>query len=245
MYHRVREAKYRTEIVTFVWDFREHINPGDTIVGVPSVEVLVSSGTDADPNHMILGLPVVTQGTIVSQKIRRGIPGTIYTITITVNTEQEDIFEDLAYLAILPLPNLHFTFFLETQLYPIELYYESLSTEVSLIGGYIFPSIIMEPEGITSEVTLADGTLFGGPLSYAMTILDNLGPNGHEALQSFVTLINGVLFGTVITYNMIQGEGLLSSITLIDGILFGSPINYTLTTEGLESFLTLIDGTLA
>jgi hypothetical protein len=242
MYHRVREAKYRTEIVTFVWDFSEHINSGDSIVDTPITEILVSSGTDNDPSEMILGPAVVTNGMIVSQRIRKGIPGTIYTVTITVHTVQDETFEDLAYLAILPLPNLYFTFFLETMLYPIEMYYESLETSLHLLSGKILDTIPIGPDGIVSDITLVSGTLFGAPIYYTMTVLDT-GPNGNEALQSFITLISGTLIGGGITYTM-RTEGITASIHLIDGTLFGNPLNYDMTTEGINSYITLIDGTL-
>jgi len=243
MHHRIREAKYRLEIVTFIWDFSDHLDPGDTIVSAVA-DVLVSSGNDDNPLDLLKGSPVITNGTIISQRIRRGIPGTIYTITITVTTVGGDVFEDYAYLALLPLPSFTFSFFLVTQLYPIEMYYERLVSSVNLIDGKIFDSIIMVPEGIVSSVTLGSGTLFGGSLSYAMTTLNSGGPNGNEGIISSLTLINGTLFGSPMSYNMISGEGLVSSVALGTGTLFGSPLTYTMTSEGIKSYLTLLGGTL-
>lgn len=242
MYHRIREAKFRLETVTFVWDFLDHINPGDTIVGDPLIVILVSSGVDPTPSLLKFGEPIVSNGTVVSQKIHRGIPGTIYTVTITVHTEQGDVFEDLAYLAILPLPPLFFNFFLETQLYPIEMYYENITTEITLLSGKLFGTIIMVPEGITSELTLTSGTLFGAPLNYTMTVFGSA-VNGDEAIISFITLISGTLHGGPVYYTMLP-EGIQASINLIDGTLFGSPLDYALRTEGITSQITLVDGTL-
>ena len=133
MYYRIRETKYRQEIVTFVWDFRDHINPGDTITGT-TAGVIVSSGTDTNPSEMLLGPPVISDGTVVSQRIKKGVPGVIYTILIFIETTQGDSFTDEAYLAILPLPQVSFTFYLETMLYPIEMYYESLVTSYLISG---------------------------------------------------------------------------------------------------------------
>lgn len=242
MYHRVRETKYRQEIITFVWDFSDHINPGDTIDGVTS-GILVSSGVDnTDIFTMLLGPPVVSNGTIVSQRVRKGIPGTIYTILININTVQQDVFEDYTYLAILPLPPVTFNYFLVTTLYPIEMYYESLQTNLYLLSGKILDTIQIGPDGLTSELSLISGTLFGAPLYYTMTVLD--ATNGNEAIVSYITLLSGVLIGGSFSYAM-RTEAIQSTIHLIDGVLFGNPLNYDMEVEGITSEITLINGTLA
>ena len=247
MYHRIHDSKYRLEIVSFVWDFSEHFNPGDTILGTPSVVILVSSGDDTNPGDMIFNSPVVTGGTIVSQQIRRGIPGTIYTVTITVSTVQGDVFEDLAYLAILPLDQLAFNTILQTMLYPIEMVYERLTSTISLISGKFGPFIIMVPEAITSSITFISGILFGRPLNYLMTVLaiqSAGGINGNEAITATIKLLTGILFNYGSAYYNMIAEGVTASITLISGTLFGSPVTYDMKEEAIISSITLLSGTL-
>lgn len=105
-------------------DFADVLPAGQTIQGTPAVSIALETGDDPTPaNILYLGVSV-TNGTVVEQRFRLGVPGVIYEITWQVVSTSNEVFEKTTYLAILPnigsvAPN-HQYLFLTSELYPLQ-----------------------------------------------------------------------------------------------------------------------------
>lgn len=233
MYERIRESKYRQEIVTFVWDFSEQLLVGDTVQSV-ATEVLVSSGNDPNPSDLIASAPTIS-GSVVSQTIRRGIPGTIYTITITGTTVGGKVIEDLCYLAILPfLGDITIPIWETTQLYPIDIL-------DSLQGRTVFTSGRMDGYGVTESIQgyhiLRDSTLTKQVKTYNIP---------HEDIQGYTILVSGHMVtttSTVVYHN--PHEDIQGAFLPISGHLTIQGIVYRILHEDIQGYTILTAGHLA
>lgn len=233
MYHRVYASKYRQEIISLVWDFQEQLTLGDSI-NYAAVDVIVSSGTDSNPSEMILGFPVIT-GTVISQQIRRGIPGTIYTITITAGTVGGDYFEDVCYLAILPrLGPLDVTIWETTQLYSLDSS-DSMQGFTTISSGWMSTYYGIPPEKIQGYHILDRGVLQEQIVRYSIP---------HEDIQGFTKLISGTLSGIFYVTYPIPHEDIQGFTVLISGVLTLEVIRYTIPHEDIQGFTILTSGDL-
>jgi hypothetical protein len=236
MYHRVLQSKYRQEIITLVWDFQDQLTPGDYIASVALVEILVSSGDDSNPNEIIRGPPVVVGGTEVRQQVRRGIPGTIYTVTIWVDTTDGFTIEDLCYLAILPRIDFNPPIWETTQLYPID-FQDAMQGFSILIGGRLSISYVIPPEGIQGFSIPISGTLVEQVLKYHML---------PEFIQGFSILVSGTLVVAappVIPYH-IPFEAIQGFSIPVGGTLTLEVLPYRIPHEDIQGFSILTSGTL-
>lgn len=120
----VTRSKYVSETISIFVDFADMLPAGQTIQGTPVISIALDTGYDPTPaNILYLGVSV-TNGTIVEQRFRLGVPGVIYEITWQVVSTSNEVFEKTTYLAILPnigsvAPN-HQYLFLTSELYPLQ-----------------------------------------------------------------------------------------------------------------------------
>lgn len=120
----VTRSKYVSETISIIVDFADVLPAGQTIQGTPTVNVALDTGDDPTPASILYLGVSVTNGTIVEQRFRLGVPGVIYEITWQVVSTSNEVFEKTTYLAILPnigsvAPN-HQYLFLTSELYPLQ-----------------------------------------------------------------------------------------------------------------------------
>lgn len=120
----VTRSKYVSETISIIVDFADVLPAGQTIQGTPVINVALDTGDDPTPASILYLGVSVTNGTIVEQRFRLGVPGVIYEITWQVISTSNEVFEKTTYLAILPnigsvAPN-HQYLFLTSELYPLQ-----------------------------------------------------------------------------------------------------------------------------
>lgn len=98
-------SKLVGEIFTLTFNFLNKLLWGEEITSaVCTVEV--TSGEDADPSDLLLfSTTINSAGTIVTQKVYQGIPGVIYKVICTAETDSSHTYIKGHYLAILPDDN--------------------------------------------------------------------------------------------------------------------------------------------
>jgi len=69
----------------FSVDFARMLARGDSIISASPCTLSVMEGSDPSPSSMLVGAPIVN-GTIVSQEVQGGVPGTRYQLRFAVLT---------------------------------------------------------------------------------------------------------------------------------------------------------------
>lgn len=87
------------EAFACAFDFALELIEGETLTGTPSVAVAVVDGTDASPNSIKSGAPVIEGGRVL-QRLVGGVAGVTYSLTCIASTSEGNI---LARAAILPV----------------------------------------------------------------------------------------------------------------------------------------------
>lgn len=95
LYHKLETEEFSVDI-----DMLSRLSLGESVVSA-ACAMSVLSGTDANPNGMLSGLPSVS-GSIVSQKVIGGSSGNIYEIHLSIRTSLNNILVNKAKLAVLP-----------------------------------------------------------------------------------------------------------------------------------------------
>jgi hypothetical protein len=96
---QVLQQKLTVEELTLEFDMLSRLAIGESVVGA-IVTSSVYSGVDANPATMIDGSPSIANN-VVSQQVRGGLPGVIYTISCSVRTSNNNVLVNEAKLAIL------------------------------------------------------------------------------------------------------------------------------------------------
>ena len=91
--------KITTENEQFTFDFSPVMATGETISSA-STTVQVVSGTDSNPNDILVGTPVAS-GQQVAQRIYNGLDGVIYRIEVTILTSLANTYVLVADLPVL------------------------------------------------------------------------------------------------------------------------------------------------
>lgn len=165
----VTRSKYVSETISIIVDFADVLPAGQTIQGTPVVSVALDTGDDPTPaNILYLGVSV-TNGTIVEQRFRLGVPGVIYEITWQVVSTSNEVFEKTTYLAILPnignvAPN-HQYLFLTSELYPLQVQ-DSFSTSFQPQNGIWYIGQTFVTEAFSYLISPQNGTFTLAQLFY-------------------------------------------------------------------------------
>lgn len=165
----VTRSKYVSETISIIVDFADVLPAGQTIQGTPTVSIALETGDDPTPaNILYLGVSV-TNGTIVEQRFRLGIPGVIYEITWRIVSTSNEVFEKTTYLAILPTigsvaPD-HQYLFLTSEIYPFQLQ-DSFSISFAPQNGIWYIGQTFVNEAIAVSFSPQNGTFTSGQLFY-------------------------------------------------------------------------------
>lgn len=241
MLNNVQQSKYISDTISIVLSFADLLSPGDTISGVPVITVTVSSGVDSNPSNLLYEGVSVTQGSIVEQRFRLGVPGVIYHILYSVVTVAGETLEKDTLLAILPegtdVTPTWMPLWETTQLYPYEYGPESFISYHVLTSGRLHQGLYaIPPEGIITRQSLLSGTL-----TYQNTVTYVIPPESYKATQ---VLISGTLtYQNTVTY-VIPPESIKTYHILISGTLEGSGVSYAIPYESFKATHILTGGTL-
>ena len=234
------DSKTVVETKSYIGDFRDVLVAGETIAS-QSVTVIVFSGDDTNPSHLLFQGITVHAGWI-EQRIRLGIPGNIYTIKFEVDTSLGNTYDKVTRLAILPedgsaVPQ--FTNLYETScLYPY-IVSDALTTSVNIISGRLPLLVINFSDALNSYVNISSGSL---------TPIGSITYTWNEGLVTGIVINGGVLtLVTATVYNVPPtAESLRTGVAILGGVLNGSTsISYDVPAEGLTTGITIISGTLA
>ena len=88
------------DVRPFKADFGPFLESGETI-GSAVVSVSLYTGADPTPEEILFLSPEVT-GSVVEQRIRAGVPGVIYEVTIKVTTSDARELTATALQAVIP-----------------------------------------------------------------------------------------------------------------------------------------------
>ena len=97
--HIILPSKRRVDVHRIEAPFDQLLQDGEVLVS-GECSVVVFSGVDADPEHMLVG-EVQVQGTSLYQQIQLGLPGVIYLLTFTATTSEGNLYEVTAKQAVL------------------------------------------------------------------------------------------------------------------------------------------------
>lgn len=231
------DSKVVIETISYYGDFRDVLVPGETITS-HTVTVTVFSGDDPSPSSLLYGGTIVHPGWI-EQRIRLGIPGTIYSIQFNVVTSKGNTYDKVTRLAILPqiggaVPV--FTSIYETTIpYPYELQ-ESIKSQIFVTSGHLVPAPYML-ESVQSYIGVTGGTLVVyGPKYYTMP---------PEAVQNSIALVSGTLVQYYELSYTIPSESIKNAIAIISGTLVVyTPISYNMPGEGISNGISISSGVL-
>lgn len=168
----VTRSKYVSETISVIVDFADVLSAGQTIQGTPVVSVALDTGYDPTPaNILYLGISV-TNGTVVEQRFRLGVPGVIYELTWQIVSTSSEVFEKTTYLAILPnigsvAPN-HQYLFLTSDLYPLQAQ-DSLSVSFVSQNGTFTIGQTWETDVFQVSFLPQDGLFTLGQIFYVST----------------------------------------------------------------------------
>lgn len=238
MLNNVQQSKYISDTISIVLSFADLLSPGDTISGVPVITVTVSSGVDSNPSNLLYEGVSVTQGSIVEQRFRLGVPGVIYHILYSVGTVAGDTLEKDTTLAILPegtdVTPTWLPLWESTQLYPYQLT-DSLTSHITMTSGRLAVVVYSIPaEYIQSKVVWLGGTLIGAGVTYNIP---------HEDLKGSLLWIGGTLVESGITYSN-DYDSLKGALAWIGGELQNASITYNIPHEDLKGSITFTGGSL-
>jgi hypothetical protein len=232
----VLPSKLIPEQVTIEFEFGSELEWLETIVA-SQVVVEVYSGIDPDPGFVLRG-PSSIIGTVVSQRVKEGLPGVIYLLICTAEGSTGQFYQRTGVLAILPsaafTPPLFGNPF-TSRPYAVEVEDAMGDASAPIIFGRLFQYFPIV-EGINNLGALVSGDLRPVLIIYVMR---------PEGIDSIGSLLSGVLATVLITY-VIRPEGINSSANLLSGALITALIVYpNYQPEGITDSGALLSGILA
>lgn len=231
--HIILPSKRRVDVHRIEAPFDQLLQDGEVLVS-GECSVVVFSGVDADPEHMLVG-EVQVQGTSLYQQIRLGIPGVIYLLTFTATTSEGNLYEVTAKQAVLedqiPAGPIYTYTYLSTWPYPLESI-EGIGVSISFSDGVLWR---MPMDGINVQVVPLDGILREILKSTSMP------PDGIDVA---VVPLDGTIRDILKSYTM-QPDGIAVSIAPLDGTIKDVLITYSnYPPEGIVVGITPLGGTL-
>lgn len=232
----ITRSKYVSETISLAIDFSDVLPAGGIISGVPTVTVSVFSGIDPTPADILyLGVSVV--GSVVSQRVRLGIPGVIYQLTFTVASSALFFVKETV-LAILPqdgsaIPT-SLGLFLTSDLYPLQTN-EEFSASFSTADGSMWFNPTTQ-EMMQSSFSTMDGSFVLAQLFLSMP---------EEAMQSSFSAKDGVWIpANSVTYTT-QPESFSASFAPLTGTFIVGQVFYTTPAESFKTSFAPLNGTFS
>lgn len=217
-------------------DFADVLPAGQTIQGTPAVNVALDTGDDPTPASILYLGVSVTNGTIVEQRFRLGVPGVIYEITWQVVSTSNEVFEKTTYLAILPnigsvAPN-HQYLFLTSDLYPLQAQ-DSFQSFFQALSGQFW----LNPTDLESFKTYIqpfDGSFWLAQLFYT---------NPVEQFQVAFLPQDGLWTPVGSQSYICPAEEFQASLAPLAGTFVEAQVFYTTKTDEFKAFFTPLNGT--
>lgn len=187
------DAKFQIERITLRVDIANLLNPGEIIVAV-STNVSIFTGNDLNPSAILSGFPGFF-GKTIYQKVQEGVPGVIYEIVFTVDTDSGRVFFVNGRHAVLPnlgpaIPIL-VPYYFTTTPYPVEADESYLVVPALPLGQLIHATI----DPYTSSATVFSGVLYEALITY----------NFEDEYSSSATVESGDLSTILISYTFEDG----------------------------------------
>ncbi|HEY9663702.1 MAG TPA: hypothetical protein V6C65_35080 [Allocoleopsis sp.] len=232
----VTRSKYVSETISIFVDFADTLPAGQTIQGAPVVSVALDTGDDPTPASILYLGVSVTNGTIVEQRFRLGVPGVIYEITWQIISTSNEVFEKTTYLAILPnigsvAPN-HQYLFLTSDLYPLQAQDSFQSSFQALSGQFWLNPTDLEK--FKTYIQLSDGSFWLAQLFYT---------NPVEQFQAIFTPQDGLWTPVGSQSYTCPAEKFQASFAPLAGTFVEAQVFYTTKTDEFKAFFTPLNGT--
>lgn len=227
-------SKLVPERITASFEFMDEVEWGEVIV-LADVDILVFSGVDSSPQDVQYSFPSVS-GTLVTQKLHKGIPGVIYSVICTATGSTGRVYQKVGRLAILPSNALAPPFFgytLSSRPYPVDVT-EKYSFGASFLSGRLSPRPFPLDLYAFGTPTFQSGTLVGSYNSY-------VGP--ADSYSFGATFQVGNLYGSAKAYT-IPAESYQFAATLFSGTLVGGYVAYSTQPDKYAFMVSFISGTL-
>ncbi len=198
-------------------------------------------GTDPTPSDILYEGVSISNGLVVEQRIRLGIPGNIYRITTSTTASDGNTYEVSTCLAILPNDGNATPTWLplweSSQLYPYEAGPDSIQGLSLLQSGRFVQSAYFIPhEDINGAYLPVSGTFRAAGIYYDIVA---------EGVQGTTILFSGSLIpSNVVTYN-IPYEGIQGTTVLVSGTFTGNGIGYRIPSDNIQGYSILVSGTLS
>lgn len=221
----VEQSKFREETISVIVSFSDMMDyPGEVISGTPLVSVVVFSGIDASPESILYEGTYVTQGYLVENRYRNGIPGVIYLVTVSATTSLGNSVEKDFYLAILPedgtaVPE-YLAEYKTSSLYPLYTE-ESITNGVSFFRGFVSPYSNMD--AIVNGVSFPSAQILGGAVVARSPL---------ESIYNGVSFTNASILGSLVVANAPM-ESITNGVAVTSISILGSLVVYTSPGEGI------------
>lgn len=226
-------SKLVAERITVHFPFQAELDVLE-VISTWEVEVRVLVGVDPEPEDMLYEVAEL-DGQDVTQQIRRGLPGVIYSLICTITTSFGQTVQHTAKLAVLPSPVITpelYAVWYTTKLYPLETS-ESYSHEMALGSGKIRPQPFPE-EYMAAAMDLVEGTLRTLLISFS---------TGPETFTHVLAMTEGTLRRLLLEFDA-PTETFSHSLNLINGTLEDVLIKYTARPENIQVGMSPVEGTL-
>lgn len=237
----ITRSKYVAETISIFADFSSVFPSGITITGLPVVTITMDWGTDPTPSDILYEGVSISNGLVVEQRVRLGIPGCIYRITTSTTASDGNTYEIRTSLAILPNDGNATPTWLplweSSQLYPYEDGPDS-------IQGF---SLLQSGRFVQSAYFIPHEDIQGGflPISGQLRIAGIFYDVPAESLQGASILFSGSLIPSNVVPYTIPYEGIKGSTVLISGTFVGHGLPYASGPDSIQGYSILISGTLA
>lgn len=232
----VTRSKYVSETISIIVDFADVLPAGQTIQGTPTVSIVLDTGYDPTPASILYLGVSVTNGTVVEQRFRLGVPGVIYEITWQIISTSNEVFEKTTYLAILPnignvAPN-HQYLFLTSDLYPLQAQDSFQSSFQALSGQFWLNPTDLEK--FKTYIQLFDGSFWQAQLFYT---------NPVEQFQAAFLPQDGLWTPVGSQSYTCPAEEFQASFAPLAGTFTEAQVFYTTKTDEFKAFFTPLNGT--
>lgn len=231
--HIILPSKRRVDVHRIEAPFDQLLQDGEVLTS-GECSVVVFSGVDADPEHMLVG-EVQVQGTSLYQQIQLGLPGVIYLLTFTATTSEGNLYEVTAKQAVLedqiPAGPIYQNFFFTSTVYPLETL-EGLASSADVNDAYIIQITI---EGVDSLVAIKSAELRDLVVGTTMPT---------DGIESLVGIGSATLVDIVKSATM-PPDGIVSSASVGSATLVNRRIIYSnWPAEGIVGTISVKSGTL-
>lgn len=228
-------AKRRIDVRPFKVDFSQWLDSGESVTAA-QLSVSLFTGTDPDPAAILYLDPEILNN-VVTQRIREGIPGNIYTITMEVTTNLGNELTAETVQAVLPdgvpAEDIYIPLFLTSRPYPLN-DIEAFESGSTTVKGFI---VLVDLDAFDHSVSLTASNL--------RNILRQYSNWPAEAIDHASSLQAGTMKDILLTYSDWPAEAIDHSCSFTASSLRNLLILYTnWPAEAVDHSCSLVSGSL-